>query len=352
MAIEKRKNREKWGYRYTDASGKRRAVFKWNTKGEAAKAHARFLTTQKSVARGWTMEVLCEKFYAEAQRKNRSKWRLKAIGWNAAKWYIPFYSKFGPVSSITPRGIEDFMDYHRNRGASLSTIWHYIVDLRAMFNFAILEGVLVGNPVTRADLGILRKRQKPKAFFNPELVEQGATTLAGRERVYYDACRFLGLHKDEANRLEWKHFDEQPGWVRVPGTKNEYREALIPVPAALGEQLKALPRDCDYLFHYKGRKQYSRRKMFDRVNKSLGLKGMGRLKPKDLRDYYATEIASKTQDPAVLQALMRHANVTTTSRYLRHVKERMQDAVKGLGQWSSPETQTEMSTETAPGVQG
>lgn len=332
MAVEKRKNREKWGYRYTDQSGRRKGVFRWDTKGEAAKAYALFLTTQKQAAKGWSMEVLCENYYAESIRKQRSKWRLQAIGWNSAKWYIPFFSKAGSISAITPRRVEDFVAYHRDRGVSLSTIWHYVVDLRAMFNHAIAEGALLRNPVTGADLGILRKRNKPKDFFNPAMVELGAATLAGRERVYYDCCRFLGLHKDEANRLKWEHFEAEPGWVIVPGTKNEYREAPIPVPASLQEQLRGLPRDCEYIFHYKGKKQYSRRKMFDRVNKALGLSGRSRLKPKDLRDYFATEVASKTQDPAVLRALMRHANITTTSRYLRTVKERMQDAVKGLGQ--------------------
>jgi integrase len=331
MSVEKRKDREKWGYRYTDRSGKRKGVFKWNTKGEAAKAHARFLTTQKTSARGWDMKVLCEKYYEESIRKHRSKWRLQAIGWNSGKWYIPFFSKEGSIAAISSRRIEDFMDYHRNRGASLSTIWHYIVDLKAMFNYAIKEGVLLGNPVTGADLSLLRKRNKPKDFFDPELVQLGATTLDGRDKVYYDACRFLGLHKDEANRLEWKHFEERPGWARIPGTKNEYREAFLPVPEALQVQLQNLPHDSELIFHYRGKKQYSRARMFAKVNKALKGMGMGKLKPKDLRDYFATEIASKTQDPAVLKALMRHQSLTTTSRYMRTVEARMQDAVKGLG---------------------
>ena len=55
-----------------------------------------------------------------------------------------------------------------------------------------------------------------------------------------------------------------------------------------------------------------------------------KLVPKDLRDYFATTV--ETDDPRVLMALMRHTNLTTTTKYLRAMTESMKDAVSGLGQ--------------------
>jgi integrase len=55
------------------------------------------------------------------------------------------------------------------------------------------------------------------------------------------------------------------------------------------------------------------------------------LAPKDLRDYFCTEIAAKSDDPNVAMRLMRHTNLATTTKYMRTVEERMRDAVENLG---------------------
>ena len=54
-----------------------------------------------------------------------------------------------------------------------------------------------------------------------------------------------------------------------------------------------------------------------------------KLVPKDLRDYFASTV--ETDDPRVLMSLMRHTNLTTTTKYLRAMHERMKEAVSGLG---------------------
>jgi hypothetical protein len=55
------------------------------------------------------------------------------------------------------------------------------------------------------------------------------------------------------------------------------------------------------------------------------------LKPKDLRDYFGTEIAAKMDDPAVVMKLLRHISLNTTTKYMRAMKDRMREAVNSLG---------------------
>jgi hypothetical protein len=55
------------------------------------------------------------------------------------------------------------------------------------------------------------------------------------------------------------------------------------------------------------------------------------LKPKDLRDYFGTEIAAKIDDPTVVMHLLRHTSLATTTKYMRAVKNRMREAVNSLG---------------------
>src|SRR5262249_31944802 len=61
---------------------------------------------------------------------------------------------------------------------------------------------------------------------------------------------------------------------------------------------------------------------------------------KDLRDYFATEVASKVSDPMVIMKLLRHTNLKTTTGYLRTVEDRMRAAVQNLGLQSEKQSQS------------
>ena len=105
----------------------------------------------------------------------------------------------------------------------------------------------------------------------------------------------------------------------------------------------------------KGKKIYSRRRIFERIRKVTAIKkylrqhpevtfeqasevckkesfkGGIHLAPKDLRDYFCTEIAANSDDANVAMRLMRHKSLATTTKYMRAVEERMRDAVENLG---------------------
>jgi hypothetical protein len=56
-----------------------------------------------------------------------------------------------------------------------------------------------------------------------------------------------------------------------------------------------------------------------------------KLIPKDLRDFFGTEIAARVKDPSVIMKLLRHTSLETTTKYLRTVNERLEVAVQTLG---------------------
>jgi hypothetical protein len=62
-----------------------------------------------------------------------------------------------------------------------------------------------------------------------------------------------------------------------------------------------------------------------------GIQGGLHLAPRDLRDYFCTEIAAKSDDPNVAMRLMRLTSLATTTKYMRTVETRMRDAVESLG---------------------
>src|SRR5262245_9669085 len=98
------------------------------------------------------------------------------------------------------------------------------------------------------------------------------------------------------------------------------------------------------LINSRGKKVYDRRHVFQRIEADNGI----HLKAKDLRDYFATEVANKVNDPATVMKLLRHTNMRTTSIYLRTVKSRMRDALKGFGATEKGQSATE-NTPVNPG---
>lgn len=53
---------------------------------------------------------------------------------------------------------------------------------------------------------------------------------------------------------------------------------------------------------------------------------------KDLRDVFGTVVMDNVKNPDIARRLMRHTSLQTTTKYMRFVKDRMQNAVKFLGQ--------------------
>jgi integrase len=173
------------------------------------------------------------------------------------------------------------------------------------------------------------------------------------------------MRKDESNRLQWSDINWSAGKVRIPGTKTDDAEQWLPVaPVALKtlwDLYESKEREnSPYVFpgrsaQTKGKKIYSRRRMFERIQRITaikkylrqhpqvnyeqateacrkeGFKGGIHLAPKDLRDFFCTEIAAKSDDANVAMRLMRHTSLTTTTKYMRTVEDRMREAVENLG---------------------
>jgi len=250
------------------------------------------------------------------------------------------------------------------------------------------------NPVDALDnprgfLGrFIGNTKSKKADLNLANVERAAAVLDPASRAYFDFLRFTGLRKDEANRLRWDDINFDTGFLHCRGTKTDESDAYLPLAPALMASLRKHRGTnlSDYLFpgqsaQTRGKKICSRRKLFEKIERltsschacgesriakrrfcharkriepvsrihhcskcrsakvhegigclvcgSSKVKAGVKLRPKDLRDYFASTV--KTDDPRVLMSLMRHTNLTTTTKYLQAVRERMKDAVSGFG---------------------
>ena len=177
-----------------------------------------------------------------------------------------------------------------------------------------------------------------------------------QDQAWFDVTRYLGMRKDESNRLQWSDINWNMGKIRIPGTKTDEAEQWLPVAPVALKTLRDLYESADrdvtspYVFpgrsaQTRGKKIYSRRKIFERIQrvtaikkylrqhpevsyeqaaekcKQEAFKGGIHLAPKDLRDFFCTEIAAKSDDAAVAMRLMRHASLPTTTKYMRTVEK-------------------------------
>ena len=252
--------------------------------------------------------------------------------WNFNKVIIPFFGAATPITAITTDQIQKLV-IQRKRRVKPKTVWHDITNLRALLNWAIEKNLLAKNPVDGLDTSIIGNTKTKKPPLNLPAVDRAAAAILNpADRAYFDFLRFTGLRKDEANRLRWDDINFDEGYFHCRGTKTDESDAYLPLAPALIESLKK-HRDLstsEFVFpgrssQTKGKPIYSRRRMFERIQKLTGIK----LRPKDMRDIFASTV--ETDDARVLMALMRHTNLTTTTKYLRAMHERMKDAVSGLG---------------------
>jgi integrase len=273
----------------------------------------------------------CVKDYLLDSVEKRSKHRYDGIRYNMGRWIIPFFGAMTNINTITSERIDQFIELHRKRGVKNITIWHYVKDLNALFTWAIRKRRMVENPVMHAEnRELIRNRKSVKPPLNMMAINKGIEAITGRDRLYADTLRFMGLRKDEANHVRARDvFDyESEMWLQIVYHHSDIKaNRVVPVPpllwASYREQIDAAKPD-DYLFgSRRGKPIYDRRKLFDKIIAAAGVKVM----PKDLRDYFT----SICQDPVVAQQMLGHTTLNTTAIYTRQVRERMQKGVENLG---------------------
>jgi integrase len=367
MSTEYRKDRKKWGYRFS-LHGKLWKKYAWDTELEArnAEAEARTELLNNPPSRTDSLGNVAAFYLIDSAEQGRSKWRIEALRYNLNAFILPFFKPETPMSAITETDVESFIKQHKRRKVKNLTIWHYVKDLRALFYWAMEKPhkFVRVNPVVDANLDLIKNRKSVKPPLNLKDFERAFSVLDQYERAWWRTHECLGLRMDECNRLLKTDPDFETDMIHVPGTKTEEAECYMPMSPALQDELKAYlasrTDDSPYLFPGRsaqtiGRKIYSRRRLFEKIRrvtafnaymernpgtkpmaawkelKAGGYPGGVRLCTKELRDYFATQVSSQVRDPKIVMNLMRHTSLNTTTLYTRTVNERMKQAVQNLG---------------------
>jgi integrase len=342
MAIERKRKKGTWGYRFFQA-GRCYKRYGWETRGGAKEAEIQFRASLKDnpPLPPTALINVVGAYLVDSAERGRSWWRVEGLRLCLKKHVLPYFGDARLITDIEFEDVDKLVRKLKKSGLKPKSIWHVVANLRSTLNFAIFKKLLHENPINKISSPRLKEivgsTRSVKAPMDMAEVDKAAESIKNPvDRAWFDVARFTGMRKDECNRLQWDDINFEQAMIHYPGTKTEESDQWLPLaPIALRtleELRKQRTSGSPWVFpgrshQTKGKKVYSRSYMFERIEKHTGI----HLKPKDLRDYFATQVSSLVSDPAVVMKLLRHTNMKTTTGYLRTVDNRMRNALKDLG---------------------
>ncbi len=230
----------------------------------------------------------------------------------------------------------DFLSGLYRRKLSSRSVARHLATLRVFFRFAVSDGLLRDEPTI--NLESPRSWKSLPIFLSIPQVEKllampdARTPLGARDAAMLEVLYSTGLRVSELVGLRVAELDLAMGCVRCVGKGN--KERLVPLGRAavnslrhyLGEPRSRLLRGraSPFVFvNHHGTKMS--RVGFWKVLKSYGRRAglPSRLSPHKLRHSFATHLLERGADLRSVQAMLGHADISTTQIYTHVTQERL-----------------------------
>jgi integrase/recombinase XerD len=239
--------------------------------------------------------------------------------------------------AATRGDVEAFLAAQFRARAKASSIGRRLSTLRRFYRFQAAQGALAADPTLRIRSPRLPRRL-PKHLSEREVevllgAPDTATTLGLRDRAMLETLYATGLRVSELTGLRLAQLSFQMGLVRVLGKGG--KERLVP----LGEEALAwLQRylagarptlagraRTDALFLTARHAPLTRQAFWHAIKRYAIRAGIAAAKvsPHTLRHAFATHLLNHGADLRVVQLLLGHADITTTTIYTHVARERL-----------------------------
>jgi integrase/recombinase XerD len=248
------------------------------------------------------------------------------------------------LEEVNRDDVVDFLTSLYKAKLDSRSVARYLVSLRALYKFAMTEGLVqmdptenLESPKIRSTLPTyLRVDEIDKLLEAPDLTKP----LGLRDRAMLEVLYSTGLRVSELLNLRVSDIDMRMGCVRCIGKGD--KERLVPIGrkaiAAVEQYLaqgrpklarpSAPPHSLVLFLTIQG-KRLSRVtiwKILHDYGTKLGLRG--RLTPHKLRHSFATHLLERGADLRSVQLMLGHADISTTQIYTHVVEERLKQIYK------------------------
>jgi integrase/recombinase XerD len=252
------------------------------------------------------------------------------------------------ATSLTKQGVEQAGDVRVTHvlthlvelskgGSGVRTQARHLVAIRQLFRFLVKEKVIATDPV--ADIEMPKPGRKLPEFLDIDEVERllatpDPTTPRGcRDRAMIEVLYATGLRVTELVTLPSDGLDVERGFVLVRGKGN--KERVVPLgqhalaaieqyvrearPTFLGPQGSS-----SSLFLRSGGEPMTRQGFWKLLNGYASAAGIKKpLSPHKLRHSFATHLVERGADLRAVQAMLGHAELSTTEIYTHVNRERL-----------------------------
>lgn len=232
-----------------------------------------------------------------------------------------------------------FMSSLRDGGLSARSAARHVSTVRSFFRYLVREGVLPGSPIAQAR-GPKTGRPLPRYLTLTEVeallaAPDGRTPEGLRDRAMLDILYASGLRATEAVSLRLENVDANAGFLRILGKGR--KERVVPVaPAALASLADYLRSGRPAFLRGRGRtnalflsrqgRPITRQTLWNRIRKWARAAGIGgRISPHTLRHSFAGHLLAGGADLRAVQAMLGHADISTTQIYTHVTAERLRE---------------------------
>lgn len=278
-----------------------------------------------------------------AVERGLSRHTLTAYGHDLAR-LTAFLADRGQSTfeGLCRKNLSDFLVALESMGLSARSRSRALVSIRRFAKYLNEEGLLQGEPVKEI-LSPRLEKKLPRTLSVDEVVSlldatDPTTSLGLRDRAMLEVLYGAGLRVSELVGLELTSMDARAGLIRVLGKGN--KERLIPLseiafrtvdeylltarPLLLGKKRS------EALFLSRRGGPMTRQNFFSRLRQLAVQAGLApeRVSPHILRHAFATDLLEGGADLRAVQAMLGHADLSTTEIYTHVSRGRLRETVE------------------------
>jgi len=258
--------------------------------------------------------------------------RKKKLSWSRDETSIAHlseYFKTCPLSEIAPDMIERYMA-ERTEAVSPATVNRELSCLKTIFSKAVEWGKIEQNPTAK-----VKKFREPKGrevYLSDDEIRRLIAAATPAARAIFTVALGTGMRKGEILGLKWENVKFRDGYIFIPDSETKSGKSRhIPISGAVAAVLKAIPREADYVFYNRAKKNRVKdvKTAFRAAIRRAGLDSGIRFH--DLRHSAASKMVREGVDLVTVSKILGHSSIQMTMRYAHPSPENLKRAVEILG---------------------
>lgn len=271
-----------------------------------------------------TLDGLIMQYMGERIRRGE----MQAVTARNVRNHLSLFARsFGgrPLDQLGPRAVERWLEEMTRAGTAKSTQAVRLSSLRVFARWCVLNGH-VAKDWTLSAPQVRRPRQIPRDMDNNHAAAVLEQARDERERLMVLLMFGCGLRCVEVSRLDVDDYDRSSGLLFVTGKGGHQREVPVPdvVRAAIDAYLAVESHATGALIRTQtdDRRRLGPERISGLVGRLIRRAGV-KVRNHDgrsahgLRSAAASDLYDACKDPQVVQEFLGHANLATTSIYLR-----------------------------------